>query len=147
MKAGKYYIGDLCYVLRDEIWDEVCGLLFHGWGNVLDDGLHKLKDGREFYIFSTAHGDGVYKDQVGFEYAIDSGTIGCILADSVKLPERGKFRVVDLPDAYSYVDGGTLYFGNVIINTDGEEDEDEDDWSDDYSDEFDDLDDEDEDEL
>ena len=27
--AGKYYVGDLCYVMHDE-WDEVCGLFFKG---------------------------------------------------------------------------------------------------------------------
>ena len=28
MKAGNYYIGDLCYVLHDE-WNEVCELIFN----------------------------------------------------------------------------------------------------------------------
>jgi hypothetical protein len=27
MPAGRYYIGDLCYVMHDE-WDEACALFF-----------------------------------------------------------------------------------------------------------------------
>ena len=26
MPAGRYYIGDLCYVMSDEEWDEFCSL-------------------------------------------------------------------------------------------------------------------------
>lgn len=27
MPAGRYYVGDLCYVM-DDVWDEVCDLMF-----------------------------------------------------------------------------------------------------------------------
>ncbi len=44
MPAGKYYVGDLCYVMHD-VWDEVCDLMFpHDNSGVY--GKFKLKDGR-----------------------------------------------------------------------------------------------------
>lgn len=83
MPAGKYYVGDLCYVLHDE-WDEVCEIMFntpdpHG---VLD-GEFTLKDGRRFAVYSTMYGDGVYYDNYGREYGVDAGCIGCILVDDI----------------------------------------------------------------
>jgi len=50
MKAGTYYIGDLCYVMHPE-WDEFCALTISGH-NVLD-GEFNLKDGRRFATFTT----------------------------------------------------------------------------------------------
>lgn len=40
MPAGRYYIGDLCYVMHDE-WDEFCDHLDY-------PGERKLKDGRKY---------------------------------------------------------------------------------------------------
>ena len=28
MEKGKYYIGDLCYVIKGDNWDEVCSLTY-----------------------------------------------------------------------------------------------------------------------
>ena len=43
MPAGKYYIGDLAYVMHGE-WDEFCDLTIKG--NSLSNGEFSLKDGR-----------------------------------------------------------------------------------------------------
>ena len=41
--AGKYYVGDLCYVMHDE-WDEVCGLFFKGRDDHgCNQGMFELK--------------------------------------------------------------------------------------------------------
>ena len=45
MKAGTYYIGDLCYVMHDR-WDEFCSITCSEH-NVLD-GEFNLKDGTRF---------------------------------------------------------------------------------------------------
>lgn len=82
MVAGRYYIGDLCYVMHDA-WKEVCDLIFaedHG----CIEGEFTLKDGRRFAMYNTAYGDGVYTDQYGREYSVDSGSIGCILLDDIR---------------------------------------------------------------
>lgn len=82
MIAGRYYIGDLAYAMHDA-WDEICGLVFaedHG----CIEGEFTLKDGRRFAMYNTAYGDGVYTDQYGREYSVDSGSIGCILLDDIR---------------------------------------------------------------
>ena len=81
MKAGKYYIGDLCYVLSNEDWDEVCELTINGYECI--SGEFQFKDGRQFAMYNTKYGDGVYKDQFGNEYSVDSGSIGCILVEHI----------------------------------------------------------------
>ena len=60
MPAGKYYIGDLCYVMSDAEWEEFCSITIDGH-NVID-GEFQLKDGRRFATYGTAFGDGVYSD-------------------------------------------------------------------------------------
>ena len=55
MPAGKYYIGDLCYVMHPE-WDEFCRITISG--NECLQGEFNLADGRRFATFTTAYGDG-----------------------------------------------------------------------------------------
>jgi hypothetical protein len=119
MKAGKFYIGDLCYVMHNE-WEEACNLMFDPMNGAHGEGIFKLKDGREFAIFGTAHGDGSYLDQNGREYAVDSGSIGCILADSLTEEIRYDLaNVVEIKNDFTpYSNNGTLYFGDVKIETD-----------------------------
>ena len=50
MPAGKYYIGDLCYVMNDAEWDEFCSITIDGH-NVID-GEFQMKDGRRFERFA-----------------------------------------------------------------------------------------------
>lgn len=76
-KPGLYYIGDLCYVLDDKDWDEVCELTIDGHQCL--SGEFQFKDGRRFAMYNTKFGDGVYQDQFGNRYCVDSGSIGCIL--------------------------------------------------------------------
>ena len=75
MQPGKYYIGDLCYVMHSE-WDEFCKLTISG-DKVLD-GEFNLADGRRFATFTTKWGDGNYFDQNGKSYDVDAVLIGCI---------------------------------------------------------------------
>jgi hypothetical protein len=83
MPAGKYWVGDLCYVMREE-WDEVCGLFFEGRDDHgCNEGIFALKDGRKFVSFNTKWGDGGYYDQSGNEYGVDAGLIGCILVSDL----------------------------------------------------------------
>lgn len=137
MKAGNYYIGDLCYVLHDE-WNECCELFFAGRNDHgCNEGTFTLKDGRQFTNFSTAYGDGTYEDQQGREYDVDSGSIGCILLNDVDLENDRNFirggQVVEMPVDFEVRKvGGVLHFGEIAIDTDPAWD-DEDDY--DYSDE------------
>ena len=84
MPAGKYYIGDLCYVMHDE-WDEACTLFFPTYQSGRGvEGEFTLKDGRRFASFGTAYGDGTYNSNIGTEHMVDSGSIGCVQVEDIR---------------------------------------------------------------
>lgn len=131
MPAGKYYIGDLCYVMHDE-WDEVCDLFFPPGDNIGRgrEGEFALKDGRRFASFGTAYGDGMYRSNVGTEHCVDSGSIGCIRVDDIRdttynedrIEQLGAIVEFDRPFEVS-ADQGLLIFGHVQIETAGDEED------------------------
>jgi hypothetical protein len=117
MPAGRYFIGDLCYVLPAE-WDEVCAIVLKE-DDILD-GEFNLNDGRRFASYTTMYGDGWYGKIV-----VDSGGIGCIRIDDIRsditeqqLCEKG--MIVDFPSSFqtsgSPVDG-IIKFGDITIDT------------------------------
>jgi hypothetical protein len=137
MQAGKYYIGDLCYVMSDDDWNEVCELTTVG--NKCIEGEFTLKDGRRFAMYGTRWGDGCYKDQYGNSYGVDSGTIGCILEEHINTYDWNKDLGTLAIFETDFVTGGgrgtpgwegTIQFGRILIETDDdnwdEEDEEED---------------------
>lgn len=86
--AGRYWIGDLCYVMHD-VWDEVCDMLFDGrHDSGCNQGVFTLNDGRQFAMYNTQYGDGSYRDQNGNKYGVDSGSIGCILLSDIAKSEE-----------------------------------------------------------
>lgn len=123
MRAGKYYVGDLCYVMHDE-WDEVCNLFFQGRNDHgCNEGEFNLKDGRRFVSYNTAWGDGEYEDQDGRRYGVDAGLIGCIRVEDIDLTNSSNFvnggQVIDFPyDFDCYYDHGTIVIGHVRVETD-----------------------------
>lgn len=129
MKAGTYYIGDLCYVMHKE-WKEVC--------SNLEDGEHTLADGRAYAIYGTAHGDGSYDTCTGVSIDVDSGTIGCILVEDIREDQKplAGFTVVTFEQPFDTgVEKGLIYFDHVEIETDPEPYDDGDDyWLDDMFD-------------
>lgn len=68
-KVNKFYIGDPCYAMKDEIYDGV-------WGEQgYPDGVVQDKDGNVVLVVDrTAHGDGFYPG--GF--AVDAGCLGIV---------------------------------------------------------------------
>lgn len=135
MQAGKYYIGDLCYVMHD-VWDECVDLMFppsQGYGPAVD-GEFTLKDGRRFAVYSTKFGDGLYPSNIGAKFSVDAGCIGCIRVEDIRDPEATDAAMKSLGAVYEFgtdfvtggsTDTGTIQFGRVIIETgDFEDDED-----------------------
>ena len=126
MRSGNYYIGDLCYVMSDEEWDEVCSITIKD--NKCIEGEFNLKDGRRFALYGTAWGDGLYNDQYGHSYSVDSGTIGCILESDIKediknILDLGALIDMNTPFVTSGFRGekdwdGVIQFGTVMIETD-----------------------------
>ena len=121
MQAGKYYIGDLCYVMADDEWKEICSIIIQG--NRVVDGEFELKDGRKFAIYSTKWGDGLYDDHYGHSYSVDSGSIGCIKLEDIKYVDNydqfldvGAIVEFDEPFVTSEHEG-QIQFGYIIIET------------------------------
>lgn len=138
MKAGNYYIGDLCYVLGD-YWEEFCALTIEGHN--CKDGKFQFKDGTEFTTYKTMYGDGTYLDQFGRAYCVDAGLIGCVLVSDIKSVSGDVAKVLESAkdlgnfidfkeDFKCYSENGQIYFGNIQIDTvyeeEPEEDEEED---------------------
>jgi hypothetical protein len=123
MRAGTYYVGDLCYVLHDE-WDEACKLMFAGRDDHgCNQGEFNLSDGRRFAVYNTAYGDGTYEDQNGRSYWVDSGSIGCILLSDINAnhPENdfgGGQTITFNQDFYTGYQDGKIMIHNVSIDTD-----------------------------
>lgn len=136
MPAGKYWVGDLCYVMHDE-WDEVCGRFFAGRNDHgCNEGEFNLADGRRFVSFNTKWGDGGYRDQFGNTYGVDAGLIGCIkISDIYEIQISNDFtgpiaggHVIDFPHDFICSGGrssrdwdGVIRIGDVCVDTDPEE--------------------------
>jgi hypothetical protein len=124
MPAGKYYIGDLCYVMTDEEWEQLCTLTaprMGTWGKSTQ-GEFELADGRRFACYDTKWGDGAYYDEIGHSYSVDAGLIGCILVSDIKankydnLLDLGAIVEFDEPFVTSE-HTGLIQFGYIIIET------------------------------
>lgn len=128
MPAGRYYIGDLCYVMHDE-WKEVCDLFYPpGVSGRGVEGEFALKDGRRFASFTTAYGDGEYRSSINTLHSVDSGSIGCILMEDIRDTTYNNIEhlgaVVDFPEPFEVSeDTGLLTFGHVMIETNADMEE------------------------
>ena len=128
LDGGKYFIGDPCYVIRDEDWQRFCEeFLFEcDKGTAFNSG-YGVFDGRKVFAHGTAYGDGNYEGSNREEYGVDSGTIGAIpveLCDPATVEdavERGLGTIEFYPNAFDcwYEDGRFNFFnGELVIDTD-----------------------------
>lgn len=122
MPAGKYYVGDLCYVMHGE-WSQFCDITLSG--NKVHDGEFALKDGRRFASYSTKWGDGGYSDNEGRSYDVDAGLIGCIRVEDIDLSDSNNFltsgQVIEFREPFETGGGRPdplIRFGSVCIDTD-----------------------------
>jgi hypothetical protein len=132
MPAGKYYIGDLCYVMNDAEWKEFCSITIKGQKVI--DGEFQLSDGRRFATYSTAFGDGVYHDQYGHSYSVDAGLIGCIKVEDIRAEKYENLldlgAIMEFDNSFATSGGrgdegweGLIQFGHVMIETNPEYEE------------------------
>lgn len=150
LDSGKYYVGDLCYVLKEQHgfdWDDVLnatgclGLYRPGTTEEIDPdettGYFTYK-GVKFFSSKTAYGDGTYRDQRGREYWVDAGLIGAFPLDQLgDKPDTEGGQVVDFAFKVSCRvcdEDGVIQIGDLRIDTDPAWDED-DDWGDEDEDE------------
>lgn len=124
MPKGRYYVGDLAYVMTDEEWDEVCSLLFEGRSDHgCNEGEFTLKDGRRFVTYNTKYGDGRYESNMWTDHSVDSGGIGCIRLEDIRrgdtFDDIKTFGAV-MNFAVDFATGkedGVIQFDRVLIDT------------------------------
>ena len=111
VEPGKYWLGDPCYTVQDDLWVELlqsCDYFNQPIGTV---------NGFQVLAFQTKWGDGVYKGSDGHEYPVDAGLIGLVpVALAPDSPDGDRIveftRPTDCTD-----DDGVLTFGTITINT------------------------------
>ena len=112
MENKEYYIGDLCYVLDENTNNELFGLVQND--PLIEGKFVTLKDGRKFFLGSTAHGDGGYLGSDGNEYSVDSGTIGIVAIDDIKNEEKFNYKMPNkLANGKPHPFAGKLYYESL----------------------------------
>ena len=66
------YLGDLCYALSEDVYNNEWGEK----GGYQDGAYRDSKTGLEFAMVGTAYGDGCYLGSDGNDYPVDAGIIG-----------------------------------------------------------------------
>ncbi len=134
LKAGEYYVGDLCYVLDGNgyEWHRILDMVNYFMdGEVFEITVFNEDMGREVTIrgfcSSTMYGDGSYHDQHGNRYHVDAGIIGCVHREA--LPEvltneshkGGQFinfgEDFTCESAQDNDDEGVIRIGHLLIDT------------------------------
>ena len=121
-----FYVGDICYVLADNVYDGV-------WGkNGYEDGEFIVpKTGLKFAVAGTAWGDGYYQGSNGKEYPVDAGVIGIVpleLVEKVRGLANGSVHEC-AGEAIMKAEGGKFSFtlpDKTIIDIDTAEENDDD---------------------
>lgn len=119
LKAGVYWIGDLCYVLSED-WDDVMDLMYPSSNPNRHsvDGEHPWKGGK-LWLHGTLYGDGCFEGTNGFNFGVDAGLIGVVplhLVSEGARPELGS--VVDFKEDFTvFYEDGVFQIGDIQIDT------------------------------
>lgn len=132
-EPGTYWIGDLCYVLQADEWDDLMTLTrparllqatTPGYRKSQEETVVELRGSKLGYC-GTAYGDGVYMDEERNLYPVDSGSIGIVPLERVKVSDKilkildALGRIIQMTESFSIENQhGRLRFGNVFIDTD-----------------------------
>ncbi len=115
LPAGKYYIGDPCYVLDAAAMNAVTDKMTSGEAasSVFEVNGHMM------WAHFTQYGDGAFADQNGAEYPVDSAALSAVPIDLVKNPEGEEHGTViefDMSFTVNYKNG-VFWFGDICIDT------------------------------
>jgi hypothetical protein len=109
--AGVYYVGDPCFIMKEEMYEVIACQTDYM------DGLY-AQDKYRMLLGRTHRENGTYSGSDAFDYTVDSGMIGIIsmsLADGDvgDLAKMHKF----LTDAYIKIEGGvfTITCGSSVV--------------------------------
>lgn len=87
--ANMVYVGDLCYCLNYDVYQEAIELAnYEGKFDSTASGMHV-----EGAFVSTQYGDGDYIGSDGKEYAVDAGIIGIVDITSAAATEGEDFKI------------------------------------------------------
>jgi hypothetical protein len=117
LPAGTYYIGDLCYVLGNDVYDKVFG------GTGYSSGIYKEKTTDNTFAMSvTAWGDGQYEGSDGKMFLVDAGIIGiCSASLMAKNDGGGHVYTFDEPVTCRFQNGRFAFdwgYRSLMIDTD-----------------------------
>lgn len=129
LPAGKYYIGDPCYVIGDhDKW-----MLFLNSCDFFEASSEAFIGNDKFWASATAHGDGIYKSNKGDLFFVDAGLIGIVPFALVEKYSERKIenvmlfgKIVEFTNPFEVMfnqQGGsepTHIFGDIKIFTDVE---------------------------
>ncbi len=121
LPAGEYYIGDLCYVLGDNVYDNIFG------GTGYEMGIYTEKaTGRTFLVGSTAYGDGEYPGSDGKKFAVDAGIIGICPKSLMAKDDGGGHMYTFREPVRCEFRGGRFFFESgykhLVVDTSGDDD-------------------------
>lgn len=121
--AGRYWVGDPCYANEDhDVWMEQHDK-FPWQGGGLPEGkecnvVWAESNGDWYASAFTAYGDGVYEDEQGRSYPVDSGQIGVVPEECSESDKPFGMHLVEFetPFAITYLNG-TITIGDIEIKT------------------------------
>ena len=126
--AGKYYVGDPCYVFSHDTNTGGDKLLDHT--EYFQNDVYEF-EGHPIWARSTAYGDGTYNDCQCRNYSVDAGLIGVV---SLELFERDLAEIERLGHIIEFAkpfepkcEDGIFTIGHIVIDTKGYDDSEEDD--------------------
>ena len=132
LPAGKYYIGDPCYVIDEDRWSDFVDASF---GSDQKGIAVTEFDGHPMYAHGTAYGDGCYLGSDGVRYGVDAGMLSVVpLALCLRYEEdEMKSEMVRLGSIVDFKEDFTadrnydctFHFGHIDIPT-GDTDEEDD---------------------
>jgi hypothetical protein len=116
----KYYIGDPCYVIHGNAWTEI--VKNHYKNNT--ENPHHVVNGHDCYLFTTAHGDGLFQLKDGqtvvAHLGVDAGMIGAVPVDAVTdldMLDLGYVADINLSSDTCKSDDGDMTFGPYTVKT------------------------------
>lgn len=112
---GTYYIGDLCYVLGDALYDGVYGKKDYADGLYTHQGMDTF-----FLVAGTAYGDGEYRGSDGRTFTVDAGILGITPASCMsKNDGGGHLYTFDHPVECAFKGGYfTFISGHTLLEID-----------------------------
>lgn len=128
--AGKYFVGDPCYVISDKNWDELIkntgcfGINQNMNTTNWYDGVFYY-DGKKCFASGTAYGDGMFEDNKKNIYRVDAGLIGIVPIEAINEDNPswlGHF-INFKKNFIVYENNGKFYFGETTIDTGQKESE------------------------